>query len=129
NAGIAAATGPIVVFTDDDCEPHLDWLQRIHDRFSTGLRGCLHGAVHSPLPSGPFVHSVIAEGAVITSNLAIEKNVFGQIGVFDTNFRAPWCEDADLYYRLRKAEIPIMYDADLVVDHPARYQGFWSFLK
>jgi glycosyltransferase involved in cell wall biosynthesis len=129
NAGIEKAAGSIVAFTDDDCQPAANWLQRIHDRFAQGLRGCLHGSVRSSLPSSPFVHSVIADGAVITSNLAVEKSVFDRIGTFDTDFRSPWCEDADLYYRLRKASVPIVYDPDLMVDHPPRYQPFASFLK
>jgi glycosyltransferase involved in cell wall biosynthesis len=129
NAGVAHATGSIIAFTDDDCQPAPDWLQRIHDRFSQGFHGCLHGTVRSSLPSSPFVHSVIGEGAVITSNLAIEQSVFENIGRFDADFRAPWCEDADLYYRLRKASVPILYDPDLIVDHPPRYQTFSSFLK
>lgn len=33
NAGVEAATGDIVVFTDDDAAPHTDWLQRIEAHF------------------------------------------------------------------------------------------------
>jgi len=129
NMGIVNARCSVVAFTDDDCVPPTDWVHRIHDRFSSGVEGCLHGAIHSTLPSTTFVHSVVADGAVITSNLAVERSVFDRIGVFDTRFRAPWCEDADLYYRLRKAEIPITYDRDLIVNHPPRYQAFWNSLK
>jgi len=129
NTGIGNAEGSIIAFTDDDCQPAADWLQRIHDCFAQGFHGCLHGAVRSSLPSSPFVHSVIAEGAVITSNLAVEGSVFENIGTFDTDFRSPWCEDADLYYRLRKASVTIVYDPNLMVDHPPRYQPFASFLK
>jgi cellulose synthase/poly-beta-1,6-N-acetylglucosamine synthase-like glycosyltransferase len=35
NAGIEAATGEIVAFTDDDAAPHFDWLQRIESHFLT----------------------------------------------------------------------------------------------
>lgn len=129
NAGVARARGDIVAFTDDDCVPDPDWVRRIVDHFKSGVHGCLHGPVNSSLPSSTFVHSVIADGAVITSNLAVDKQVFDAIGVFDTGFRAPWCEDADFYYRLKKASITIAYDPQLIVDHPPRYQRFWSFLR
>ena len=33
NAGVEAATGDIVAFTDDDAAPHPDWLQRIEAHF------------------------------------------------------------------------------------------------
>jgi glycosyltransferase involved in cell wall biosynthesis len=129
NTGIANAKHTIVAFTDDDCVPTPDWTSRIAQRFDAGLKGCLHGTVRSSLPSSTFVHSVVAEGAVITSNLAIERKVFDEVGVFDEKFRAPWCEDADLFYRLKKAGVAITYDPTLVVDHPPRYQGFRSFFR
>ena len=129
NLGIKEARHPIVAFTDDDCEPRPDWLERISQRFDAGVKGCLHGAILSSLDNGPFVHSVIAEGPMITSNLAIERRVFDEIGNFDTRFRAPWCEDADLFYQVKKARTPITYDAALIVDHPPRYQRYWSYLR
>ncbi len=130
NAGITNAIGSVVAFTDDDCVPPPDWLERIHERFSAGLRGCLNGADSCLLPSSTFVHSVIADGAVITSNIAVERAGVRR----DRHFRRPVpCslvrEDADLYYRMRKASIPITYDPDLIVDHPPRYQAFWSSLR
>ena len=33
NAGVEAATGDIIAFTDDDAAPHADWLQRIEAHF------------------------------------------------------------------------------------------------
>jgi glycosyltransferase involved in cell wall biosynthesis len=34
NAGLAASTGDVVCFTDDDAEPHPDWLERIAATFA-----------------------------------------------------------------------------------------------
>lgn len=129
NVGITHANGSVVAFTDDDCIPPSDWVQLIHDRFATGFAGCLHGAVHSSLPASVFVHSVVSDGPVITSNIAIPQTVFKRVGTFDTRFRAPWCEDADLYWRMKKAGVEIVYDADLIMDHPPRYLAFRSFLR
>jgi glycosyltransferase involved in cell wall biosynthesis len=129
NQGISRAHFGIIAFTDDDCLPAPDWVQRIQERMSAGIHGCLHGPIRSSLPSSTFVHSVIADGAVITSNIAFEKAVFERVGVFDTAFPAPWCEDADMCYRMRKLGVTITYDPALLVDHPPRYQGFWNFLK
>ena len=38
NAGRAAASGSLIAFTDDDCEPHADWLERIAARFASDAR-------------------------------------------------------------------------------------------
>ncbi len=129
NLGIRNARSHVVAFTDDDCLPAPNWLEEIYRRFEAGLSGCLHGPVRSSLPSSTFVHSVIADGALITANAALEKTVLDQLGAFDTRFSAPWCEDADLYYRLMENNIPITYDRQMVVQHPPRYQTFWTFLR
>ena len=36
NAGVAAAKGAILAFTDDDCEPDREWLLRLRRVFATG---------------------------------------------------------------------------------------------
>jgi glycosyltransferase involved in cell wall biosynthesis len=38
NAGLDAARGDVVAFTDDDAEPHPDWLQRIEQTFESDSR-------------------------------------------------------------------------------------------
>jgi GT2 family glycosyltransferase len=38
NAGRAAARGALIAITDDDCEPHADWLERIAARFASDSR-------------------------------------------------------------------------------------------
>ncbi len=38
NAGLARAEADIVAFTDDDCEPHPDWVERIATHFASDLR-------------------------------------------------------------------------------------------
>lgn len=129
NLGIQNARSRTVAFIDDDCLPAPNWLEQIYRRFEAGLAGCLHGPVRSSLPSSTFVHSVITDGALITANAAIEKTVLDRLGSFDTRFSAPWCEDADLYYRLMENNIPITYDPQMVVEHPPRYQTFWTFLR
>lgn len=50
NAGIAAASGRIIAFTDDDAIPDPDWVTRILDTFaadSTGSLGAVSGRVFS----------------------------------------------------------------------------------
>jgi glycosyltransferase involved in cell wall biosynthesis len=137
NAGVRKARFPIIAFIDDDCLAPTDWLARIHSHYASGFSGCLHGPVHSSLPNSTFVHSVISDdGSLITANLAIPRALLESLGGLDPRFHrsallkgarpAHWCEDEDLFYRIRKSGIGIKYDLELIVEHPPRYDSFWS---
>src|SRR5581483_2090715 len=87
NAGVRAARFPIIAFIDDDCVPPEEWLQQIHDHYAAGFSGCLHGPVHSSLPSSTFVHSVVSiDGSLITANLALSRAALDSIGGLDPRF-------------------------------------------
>jgi glycosyltransferase involved in cell wall biosynthesis len=137
NAGVRNARFAIIAFIDDDCLAPPDWLARIHNHYAAGFSGCLHGPVHSSLPNSTFVHSVISDdGSLITANLAIPRTLLESLGGLDPRFHrsavlkgarpAHWCEDEDLFYRIRKSGVEIEYDIDLIVEHPPRYDSFWS---
>jgi glycosyltransferase involved in cell wall biosynthesis len=137
NAGVRNARFPIIAFIDDDCLASPDWLVRIHGHYASGFSGCLHGPVHSSLPSSTFVHSVVSEdGSLITANLAMPHSLLESIGGLDPRFHrsalfkgarpAHWCEDEDLFYRIRESGVEIKYDIALIVEHPPRYDSFWS---
>ena len=50
NAGAAAASGEILAFTDDDCEPDREWLVRLRRVFADGRFAAAGGPNLPPRP-------------------------------------------------------------------------------
>ena len=123
NVGASIACGSVIAFTDDDCEPSLEWLaaaQRVLDRADiAGLEGLilsdhLGDPEWRPVTNGSF------EGGFMTANLFIRSRVFHAIGGFDLRFDHPhFREDTDLGWRAEKhGAIPFSREA--WVFHPAQ---------
>lgn len=109
NLGWRSSRGTYVAFTDDDCVPRPDWLERVLERAlaETDL-GVLQGATH--LPAGPYTitpdtlfretlaPSMYFEGC----NLTFPRAVLERTGGFDESFHfggedtsAGWAAIAD----------------------------------
>jgi glycosyltransferase involved in cell wall biosynthesis len=93
NLGWRSSRGRYVAFTDDDCVPHPDWLERLLARADTEPElGVLQGATH--LPPGPhsmtldtlfretLAPSMYFEGC----NLTFPRTVLERTGGFDESF-------------------------------------------
>ena len=141
NAGIRAADGELIAFTDDDCEPAPDWLQVITDCFdSNPTIGAAGGAVLAPPPprrwprTCPALHPIdavydpAATGRTpppgfgwIGANLAIHRKAIEQIGLYDEYLGAgaEFCagEDTDFGLRLETAGIRVRTTPGAVVLH------------
>jgi GT2 family glycosyltransferase len=61
NTGIAAARAPIVAFTDDDCVPAADWLERLHDAFIADPHAIGIGGDVTALQRTRLVHRYLAD--------------------------------------------------------------------
>lgn len=136
NAGAAAAAGSILAFTDSDCVPPPDWLERIigtldapgvvaatggyagpvQDGFLTRLQHLTIRQRQAALP--PEIHSTI------TSNFACQKSAFESIGGFPLYYlkREPtkpiWGnEDEELGFLLTRAGGKIRWMRDVGVSH------------
>jgi glycosyltransferase involved in cell wall biosynthesis len=133
NAGIKAASGDIIVFTDDDCYPNEDWLVEIDKAFMDRGLGFLTGKVvlHDPddypisvnlledardVPAGTYVSPYILMGA----NLAFRREALEKIGGFDSNLGAGTrypVEDVDAAARVVMAGWSGAYRPNIVVRH------------
>ena len=133
NAGIRAASGEIIVFTDDDCYPNEDWLLQIDKAFQDPGLGFVTGKVvlHDPddypisvnlleeardVPAGAYVSPYILMGA----NLAFRRTALEKIGGFDSNMGAGTrypVEDVDAAARVVMAGWSGAYRPDIVVRH------------
>ena len=96
NAGVAAAGAPLLAFTDDDCYPEADLVDRWVEVFAEPVVGWGAGRIllHDPddypitispdtgpraIPAGTFVEPGVVQGA----NMAFRRAVLDAIGGFD----------------------------------------------
>lgn len=116
NHGAAATAGAWLVFTDDDCLPPSDWLERFlsFDAAVDALGGRVElapqeslGVVGRYLRDISFIRPVLgADGSLRclpTANLAVRRAWFEKVRGFDSRFSRAGGEDMDLTYRLIRA--------------------------
>lgn len=116
NAGAAAAAGEVLVFTDDDCEPDSEWIERLRPAFSDSRLAAAGGPNLPPAPR-TWEEAVVraAPGApshvllddeeaehLPGCNLAVTRAAFEKIGGFDPQFQTAG-DDVDFCWRLRDA--------------------------
>jgi len=122
NRGIAAASGEVIAFTDDDCLPPLDWLTRLADGYArypdaAGVGGGLIApaevlasnifARYERYVSQEVYHAGEQEyyggfecPAGGTANMSYRRQILNDHNGFDEGFPVAAGEDADLKLRL-----------------------------
>jgi glycosyltransferase involved in cell wall biosynthesis len=133
NRGWRAAAGELIAFTDDDCYPADDYLDRVDACFEDPSLGFLGGRVllfdptdfpitiqeldrRVEIEPGAFVPAGLIHGA----NFAFRRGVLDAIGGFDDRFGAgtPFaCEDVDALARAAAGGWRGAYDPRPVVYH------------
>jgi GT2 family glycosyltransferase len=135
NAGIAAARGDIVAFTDDDVRVSADWTASIARAFRAHPDvDCVGGRILPVWPAhpppwltrrhwiGPLALQDYGEHAFVVdarrprslagASLAFRKRVFDRIGVFSPDF--PRSEDTELLLRLWRGGGRSLYVPDMI---------------
>ena len=130
NAGIEAANGPIVAFTDSDCVVDPDWLTYLAYAFVNGGFVAVGGpnlpppeesrtaACVAASPGGPthvLLNDQVAEH-IPGCNMAFRKDVLQATGGFDPVFRSAG-DDVDLCWRLQNEGHSIGFSAAAMVWH------------
>ncbi|GEM_PF-3246886 len=123
NKGLKRANAPVVAFADDDCVLDEGWLSAIHEGFERhpGI-SCLKGRTLAFEPNEfagaceKYIYG--SKKSHATNNIAYRKEVFGDIGGFDTRYRGAAGEDVDLKWRFLKAGYKRLYSEDMVAYHP-----------
>jgi glycosyltransferase involved in cell wall biosynthesis len=134
NRGWQAASGDVVVFTDDDCYPTPDFVERVAARFDrdAGL-AFVGGAVHLHDPEDARLATVtrqalldihpgmfITAGTILSANLAFRRSVLEAIGGFDDVFaygNGAGGGDVDVVARAAASGWRGLYDPEIVVRH------------
>ncbi len=137
NAGIAAATGEVVLLTDADCAPTADWIRQmvapLADVKIAGVKGsyrtrqqevvarlaqCEFEERYDRLERRPTIDFVDSYAA------AFRVEVLRQAGGFDPAFPHANNEDVDLSYRLARLGYRFVFNRRAVVYH--RHVASWG---
>jgi GT2 family glycosyltransferase len=152
NAALAAATQPVIAFTDDDCVPDRGWLAALHAALATEEPpAAVAGRVlplgeptadtHVVSPRGadqPAEHRAGAVPWVVGTggNFAASRAWLDRVGRFDERLGAGSpgraAEDADMIYRVLRAGGVVRYDPLAVIYHERqteqqRLRSRWTY--
>ncbi len=126
NTGWREATAPLIAFTDDDCRPEADWLERLLDAAQAHPGAIIQGATkpdpyeadimrYAPRPRsmevdppGPYAQ---------TCNILYPRAELELANGFDESFPYPAGEDLDLAARLWERGVPYIGASEALVYH------------
>ena len=131
NAAWRATSGPLVVFTDDDCVAVPGWLDAIAAAAAENPGAIVQGTT-SPAPDELGDLGVFSRTLEVTKlgpwfqtcNIAYPRAVLEEIGGFDEEtFGTPGGEDTDLAWRAMGAGAGAVLAADARVHHAVNHFG------
>jgi len=147
NLGAREAHGMVLAFTDADCVPEPDWIERLVKAFKDDVAavGGTYGIANPESRLARMIHAEIVIrharlGEYVdflgSFNVAYKRDAFERVGGFDPVFRMASAEDNDLAYRLQDAGYRLRFAADARVAHyhPTRllpylrtqlWHGYW----
>jgi glycosyltransferase involved in cell wall biosynthesis len=128
NSGWRAARAPVVAFTDDDCVPAADWLERLLGRADgdTIVKGRTvpePGEAHLLGPYSKTVQITHSSPHYETCNIAYPRAVLERIGGFDESYPSPAGEDSDLGCRAVAAGGRALFAPEALVHHAVFERG------
>lgn len=131
NRGWRASSAALIAFTDDDTEPHADWL----------LEGCkamtrcavaVGGRVVVPTRPRPTDHERMTQGLeqaeFATANAFVWRHALVSVGGFDERFKRAWREDSDLHFSLLQLG-HVGWAPKAMVVHPVRPEQWGVSLR
>ena len=121
NAGVRAAEGEVIVFTDAGCLPEAEWLNRLLAPFQAGehiTTGLIRSASGDSGVYDSWTQPVQAASYVwecSSGNLAFRRPAFDAVGGFDESFS--YGSDVDFSWRLVDAGYRIRSVPDAIIHH------------
>lgn len=137
NAGWKLASGELIAFTDDDCQPDAYWLCGLWEFASGQPPAAYTGRVIVPVNEQPTDYEMnimqLETAEFVTANCACSRKVLEHTGGFDERYRMAWREDSDLYYSILATGFPVEHVPEAMVVHPVRKAkwgvSFWEQKK
>jgi glycosyltransferase involved in cell wall biosynthesis len=130
NRGAARASHTCIFFTDADCIPHPDWVEKTLQGFHAPAIGAVAGSYGIANPDNRLARCVYAEirfrhdtllpaypKAFGSYNVAIRKELFMEVGGFNETYTHASGEDNDLSYKILKTGHTIFFERRSRVDH------------
>ncbi len=134
NLGVSQARGEILAFTDSDCIPAADWLERgSRDLRAAGRRAFIGGRIEvfpqdrrkptavevfELVQAFPQEHYVRDRAYAVTANLLTSAEVFEEVGPFRESLLSSG--DREWGQRAASGGVRAVYAPDALVHHPAR---------
>jgi len=147
NAGAALASGALLAFTDDDCEPEVDWLSVLCAQSKACPTCLIGGQTINALPHNVYATasqllvdylyeyqmsaSPISPRALpaffTANNIAVPAALFHRLGGFDETFPLAGGEDREFCDRWEQAGFPMRMAPSARVQHAhsLSFTGFW----
>lgn len=130
NKGIKVANGEVLAFTDSDCIPKFDWIEkavshmenmRIAGKVELFFRKDKLTVAEDYEKLFAFNQKYYSSiGGGVTANMVAKKCCFDAAGLFDDNLMSGG--DIEWGKRAASSGIEIKYCPDVIVSHPARYR-------
>ncbi len=153
NKGVQETRGKIVLFTDSDCVPDANWVDEMIKPFGDPKVMAVKGAYRTKQQSiiarfsqiefeerFELLKKVESIDMVDTYSAGYRKEIFLQMGGFDTSFPVANNEDTELSYRMSNLGFKMVFNPNAIVyhlNHPSsirRYarlkfwRGYWRVI-
>lgn len=142
NLGVEESSCDIVLFTDCDCVPEPDWVQKMTEPFTdkdvSGVKGVYISRNRNIIAR--IIQLEFEERYLMLKKLkyidfvdsysaAVRKEAFLSVGGFDTSFPKADNEDVDLSYKMANAGYKMVFQPEAVVEHLGHPANLMRYLK
>jgi len=142
NNGAKLAKAPVILFTDADCIPEKDWVEKMLEPFSNPDVAGVKGAYRSNQREliARFVQAEYESkyeymsrfefiDFIDTYSAGFRRDIFLELKGFDTRFPGASVEDQEFSFRLHEKGHRMVFVPEAVVQHRHADNALWYFRK